>query len=208
MAAATLSSTLDAMPPPRIVVFTRYPTPGRAKTRLIPALGASGAADLHRRLTELTLDAVRASDLKFEFHVTGASRIAFEAWLGDVHLVDQGEGDLGARLAAAGPPYPTIFIGADAPDLTGALLRTAAAALGTHDAVIGPAEDGGYWLLGLARAQDLFTDMPWSTETICAETLRRLASVGIIPFLLPTLADCDLPEDLDRWPALTRGRPI
>ena len=194
------------MPPARIVVFTRYPTPGRAKTRLIPALGESGAADLHRLLTMLTLDAVRASGLPFEFRVTGATHAAFEAWLGDVSLVDQGEGDLGARLTAAGPPYPTIFIGADAPDLTGALLQDAAAALETSDAVIGPAADGGYWLLGLSRAQEfLFTDMPWSTETVCAETRRRLASAGIVPVLLPILCDCDRPEDLDRWPMLAPG---
>ena len=188
---------------PRVVLFTRYPTPGEAKTRLIGALGADGAAALHRRLTEHTLAAVRASGLPFEIRATGAPPIAFTRWLGDVPVVDQGEGDLGARLVAAGPPYPTLFIGADAPDLTPAHLLGAAAAMTGAEAVIGPAEDGGYWLLGLTRAADtLFKAMPWGTDRVFAETMARMDLLGISPAVLPMLADLDRPEDLARWPDL------
>lgn len=191
------------MAQPRVVVFTRYPTPGQAKTRLIPALGAERAAALHRRLTERTLAAVRASGLAHELRVTGAAPAAFVDWLGFMPVVDQGPGDLGARLARAGPPYPTLFIGADAPDLTADLLRAAAAALDTDEAVIGPAEDGGYWLLGLAReAAAVFRDIAWGTDVVCAQTLARLAEAGIDPARLPVLADCDRPEDFARWPDL------
>lgn len=188
---------------PRVVLFTRYPTPGEAKTRLIGALGADGAAALHRRLTERTLAAVRASGLPFEVRSTGAPPADFKSWLGDVPVVDQGTGDLGARLMAAGPPYPTLFIGADAPDLTPSHLLGAAAAMTGAEAVIGPADDGGYWLLGLARAADpLFEAMPWGTDRVFAETLARMDRLGIRPALLPTLADLDRPEDLTRWPDL------
>lgn len=191
------------VPSPRIVLFTRFPTPGLAKTRLIPALGEDGAAALHRRLTERTLAAVRASKLPFEVRSTGAPPDAFAAWLGDARCVDQGGGDLGERLLVAGPPYPTLFIGADAPDLTPRHLQDAADALREASAVIGPAEDGGYWLLGLAGAADeLFTDMQWGTDAVFAETLRRLKHRGVAPAILPMLADLDRPEDLARWPDL------
>lgn len=189
---------------PRVVLFARYPDPGRAKTRLIPALGAEGAARLHRTLTERTITAVRQSGLALEIRSTGAPVATFVDWLGDGNIVDQGAGDLGERLERAGPPYPTLFIGADAPDLTPALLRNAADALIDAPAVIGPAEDGGYWLLGLARAvDDVFARIDWSTDAVCAQTRARLAAAEIDPVMLPELADCDRPEDLARWPYLT-----
>jgi len=188
---------------PRVVLFTRYPEPGKAKTRLIPALGAAGAAALHRTLTERTVTTVRESGLALHIRSTGADIAAFTGWLGVADVVDQGEGDLGERLARAGPPYPAIFIGADAPDLTPALLRNAADALAHAAAVIGPAQDGGYWLLGLARAVPrVFDDIAWSTDAVFAQTMARLAAAGIDPIRFPELADCDRPEDLARWPAL------
>ena len=191
------------MPSPRIVLFTRWPEPGRAKTRLIPAIGAERAAALHRQLTERTLAAVRASGLPFELRVTGASIAAFQDWLGPVATADQGEGDLGERLARAGPPYPTLFIGADAPDLSADLLRDAATALSNSGAVIGPAADGGYWLLGLAApVPGVFERIDWSTERVFAQTLDRLRAGRVEPAILPELGDCDRPEDLACWPEL------
>ncbi len=190
---------------PRVALFTRYPEPGRAKTRLIPALGAEGAARLHRTLTERTIAAIRQSGLPMEIRSTGATVAAFVEWLNADTIVDQGGGDLGERLARAGPPYPTLFIGADAPDISPELLRDAARTLTHAPAVIGPAEDGGYWLLGLARSIDkVFADIDWSSDAVCAQTLSRLSAAGIDPILLPILADCDRPEDLARWPELTR----
>ena len=187
----------------RIVLFTRYPEPGKAKTRLIPALSAQGAADLHRRLTERTLQQVRASGLAYEIRSTGGDPEAFAAWLGTTAVVDQGGGDLGARLHRAAAPYPAIFIGADAPDLSPAHLRDAANALADHDAVVGPAEDGGYWLLGLSRPLDaLFRDMPWGTNQVLPTTMARLRAAGASVAMLPLLADLDRPDDLARWPEL------
>ena len=188
---------------PRVVLFTRYPEPGKAKTRLIPAIGAERAAQVHRTLTERTMRAVLQSGLALEVRATGAPLEAFADWLEAPSIVDQGAGDLGQRLARAGPPYPTLFIGSDAPDLTAELLRNAADALDRADAVIGPAEDGGYWLLGLARMVDrVFDGVEWGTEAVFSQTMGRFAAAGIDPVLLPELADCDRPEDLARWPEL------
>jgi rSAM/selenodomain-associated transferase 1 len=182
-------------------LFTRWPEPGKAKTRLIPALGAAGAAALHKRLTERAVVTVKAAGLLLEVRSTGAAPQAFRDWLGkDVTVVDQGEGDLGARLARAAVAVPVLLLGADVPDVTAALLREAAAALAAQPLVIGPAEDGGYWLLGLATPMpQLFEGVAWGTETVFAETLAR---APVPPALLPRLADLDRPEDLARWPGL------
>lgn len=189
--------------PPRLVLFTRYPTPGRAKTRLIPVLGAAGAAALHRRLTERALGELRATGLPHEVRTTGAAAGAFRRWLGDVAIAPQGRGHLGARMRRAIVSGPAILVGADIPDLSAALLRAAADALAAHPAVIGPAEDGGYWLIGLAApAPGLFAPMAWGGPDVFAMTMARFARAGIEPALLPRLADVDRPADLARWPGL------
>ena len=190
----------------RVVAFARFPVAGTCKTRLIPAVGAEGAAAIHTKLVEICVAAMRGSGLSIELHTTGAEALAFREWLGgDIAFIDQGEGDLGDRLARAAAPYPVIFIGSDAPDLNAERLIAAATALANASAVIGPAEDGGYYLLGLnAPAPWLFTDMDWGTETVFEETMRRFAAHGITPVVLEPLADVDRPDDLARWPELTR----
>lgn len=115
-----------------------------------------------------------------------------------VVVVDQGEGDLGERLARAAQDLPVLLIGADCPDMTPAHLHAAADALATARAVIGPAEDGGYWLLGLAAPANAFEDIDWGTSQVFAQTVARLDA----PVILATLADLDRPEDLARWPGL------
>lgn len=188
----------------RLVLFARYPSAGSCKTRLIPALGPAGAADLHRRLTERTVALLRMSGAPVTVAFTGASEAAFAAWLGpDVLFVEQADGDLTARLLACLDPVPVIFFGADTPELAIRHVAAAIEALRNHDVVIGPAEDGGYYLIGMRMAlPELLIDMPWSTERVLPETLKRLDNMGIVPILLDVLADCDRPEDLDRWPEL------
>ena len=96
-----------------------------------------------------------------------------------------------------------LFIGSDLPDLSAAHLHDAAASSAAGHDVIGPAEDGGYWTLGLtAPADRLFEDIPWSTDRVLSLTLQRFHEVGRKPVILPTLADCDTPDDLARWPGL------
>lgn len=187
---------------PRIALFARYPEPGQCKTRLIPALGQRGAADMHRKLVERTLAVMRASEMPFTVWITGAAPEAFRQWLGpDVDLQEQGPGDLGDRLARV--PAPMILLGADIPDLTADHLRSAAAALQDAPFVLGPAEDGGYYLLGCAQpAPFLFAGMAWGGDTVAAETRQRIAARGLDRVELDRLADLDRPEDLHRWPEL------
>lgn len=190
------------MTEPRLAVFARYPEAGQAKTRLIPALGEEGAARLYARLLERTLQAARDSGLAVELWITGASRTAFVAFLGeDIDIAEQGSGDLGARLARV--TAPAIVIGSDAPALSAALLRDARDLLENHEVVIGPASDGGYYLIGFSRPVPFaFAAIPWSTSGVLAETLARLRAHGIEPALLPVLGDVDTPGDLDDWPEL------
>ncbi|GGB67304.1 TIGR04282 family arsenosugar biosynthesis glycosyltransferase [Blastomonas aquatica] len=189
---------------PTFVLFAKYPVPGYAKTRLIPALGPEGAAKVHKHLTERTVSTLLGADGSVEIRYAGAGETEFRAWLGDtVALVEQVEGGLTERLIDAVRPGPHIFFGADTPDLTGAIVRSAVAALESHDVVIGPAEDGGYYLIGMATARlGLLTEMPWSTSAVFPETMRRCAQMNLSVAILPVLSDCDTPADLARWPAL------
>ncbi len=200
------------MKPVRIVVLAKAPVPGGAKTRLIPALGAEGAARLAHRLLDHALDAAGASSAgPVELCMTPPPGDA--AWTGvdlpaAVALTDQGEGDLGARMARAvhrvtrepgGPPV--LLMGTDCPALTAPVIREAARQLAHHDAGLVPVADGGYVLLGLrADRPELFADMPWSTAAVAGETLRRLAAQGLRVWQGPTLHDIDEPEDLLQLP--------
>lgn len=175
--------------------------PGEAKTRLIPALGPAGAAALHRRLVERTVATVREADLRLAIRITGAPPADFAGWLGDVTLEEQGEGDLGERMARV--PAPAILLGADVPDLKAHHLRRAADALVSHEVAIGPATDGGYYLLAFRRpVPALFAPMAWGTDSVFAETVRRMAEGGVSHTVLDPLDDCDRPGDLARWPWL------
>ena len=184
----------------RVSLFTRWPEAGKAKTRLIPMLGAQGAADLHRRLTERTVATVRAAGLALEVRSTGAEPAQFRDWLGVETVVDQGDGDLGLRLARAAETLPVLLLGADIPGLTPEHLISAVKALSKAPAVIGPAADGGYWLLGLAHAvPGAFGGIAWGTSAVFAATLARLPDDTV---QFPVLSDIDTPEDLARWPGI------
>lgn len=190
---------------PHLVLFARYPIPGECKTRLIPAIGARAAAQLHRYLTERTVKVLSASGAPFTVATTGAPNADFENWLSSqIDLEEQVEGGLTERLFAFIDRAPVIFFGADTPDLSLEHVNRAIDGLATHEVVIGPATDGGYYLIGMrAPYPELLANMPWSTDQVLRETLRRLDGLGIEPFLLDPLSDCDRPEDLRRWPDLT-----
>ncbi len=191
--------------PSRAVLFTRFPDAGKAKTRLIPAIGADGAAAVHKILTERTVATLKSSNCSIEIHYTGADQAAFEQWLGDdLIFVAQPDGDLTDRLLAALQPAPVLFFGSDTPDLKDHHVERAVAALQDHDVVIGPAEDGGYYCIGVNGSYPfLFEDMPWSTDQVLPETMKRVTAHGLTCKTLETLSDCDTPDDLARWPWLT-----
>ena len=169
------------MADPLISIFCRWPEPGKAKTRLIPGFGAEGAAAIYTKLLAHTVEVARASEIPFELRVTGAPPEQFRQGLGDdLAVVDQGDGDLTAKLGRVAAP--AILIGSDCPGLTPAVLRAARDTLETDPMVIGPASDGGYYLLGYREPSDFaFAGMDWSTSTVFAETLRRFAERGIRP---------------------------
>lgn len=191
----------------RIIIFAKAPTAGLVKTRLIPALGADGAARLAKTMLRATIEEASAAGLGVpELCATPSPGDA--AWRGvlppaPLDWTDQGGGDLGERLArAARRPllagHRVLLIGSDCPQLTSGRLRAAAAALDEHDAVVQPAQDGGYVLLGLRRFDpSLFEGIPWSTPAVAAETLDRIAALGWTVFVGDTLRDVDRPEDLE-----------
>jgi uncharacterized protein len=192
--------------PVAIGILAKAPIPGFAKTRLIPALGAAGAAILQARLTEravtTAVDAAigpvtlwAAPDEQHASFAQLAGRFA-------IALARQHDGDLGARMLAAlsTPNAPALVIGTDCPALTADHLRAAADVLraGT-DAVAIPVEDGGYALIGARSPHPaLFTDMRWSTPEVMAETRRRLAALRLTWCEPVTLWDVDVPADLAR----------
>ncbi|MDK9706050.1 MAG: TIGR04282 family arsenosugar biosynthesis glycosyltransferase [Desulforhopalus sp.] len=196
-----------------LLLFTRYPDPGHTKTRLIPELGAAGAARLQKLLTERVVGQARTLNEKGGIasivHYSGGSRDKMAAWLGPMSYETQAEGDLGLRMqtafasAFAGGAKRAVLIGSDIPDLTAALLAEAFTALRSAEVVIGPSRDGGYYLIGMqAEAAHrlyplLFNEMIWSTAEVFTKTIRRLASAAISPTVLATLRDIDTPEDLD-----------
>ena len=188
----------------RLVLFTRYPDPGQAKTRLIPAIGAEGAAKVHKKLTENTVDLLRRNGQPVEIHFSGGDIGQFTDWLGcDAKYVAQPDGDLTIKLLAALEPAPLIFFGSDTPDLKQSHIQKAMEGLDIHDLIIGPAEDGGYYLIGMREHHSfLFEGIPWSTNAVLKETLQRAEKHNLSVKLLETLSDCDRPEDLSRWPWL------
>jgi len=191
---------------PDLVLFARFPVAGECKTRLIPALGPDGAAQLHRTLARRTAHLLRDASGPAIVAYTGGTAAEFEEWLGPgFEMVQQTEGDLTDRLCAFVERAPVIFFGADTPDLTAHHIEAAIEGLTTHEVIVGPAEDGGYYLIAMRRPlPQLLVDMPWSTDEVLPETLRRLDALGIEPLLLETLSDCDRPEDLARWPELAQ----
>jgi hypothetical protein len=199
----------------RLVLFARFPEPGRVKTRLIPALGAEGAAALHRRLVLRTLRtalaASRACDAELEIRFTGGDENALHHWLGDeVICRAQCAGDLGRRMAGAFEDSfregvrATAIIGSDCPELTADLLACAFDKLSQASVVFGPARDGGYYLIGLTQpVPQLFREIHWSTETVLTESICISREAGFEPILLAPLSDLDVPGDLYAWKYIT-----
>ena len=192
--------------PVAVAILAKAPIAGFAKTRLIPVLGARGAAVLQERLVERAVETACAAAIGpvTLWATPDESHPVFQsigARLG-ITLARQADGDLGARMLAAITAANTcvLLIGSDCPALTLEHLRTAADVLRDRaPAVVIPAEDGGYALIGV-RTPDpaLFSDMPWGTPLVMNETRRRLRTLGLTWHEPVTLWDVDLPQDLER----------
>ncbi|RAI46105.1 TIGR04282 family arsenosugar biosynthesis glycosyltransferase [Rhodoplanes roseus] len=195
--------------PVAIAILAKAPVPGLAKTRLIPGLGAAGAAALQERLTARAVTtALAAATGPVKLWATpdprhpSFSRLAAHTAVG---LFPQPDGDLGTRMrvAAETAAGPVLVIGTDCPVLTAPHLVACAESLRDGiDAVVIPAEDGGYVLIGMRLARpELFSGMPWSTAEVMASTRRRLARTGLSWREPARLWDVDRPEDLARLAA-------
>jgi len=194
--------------PHRVIVFTRYPEPGVTKTRLIPALGPELASRLQDRLTKRTLAVVQSHcechpcDLEVRF--AGADCLRMEDHFGlDKHYRPQSDGDLGTRIIHAletafyEGTQRVLIVGADCPDLTPEILASALQALEKSDVVLGPARDGGYYLVGLRQpTPSLFQGIDWGTDQVLNQTLRKATQHRLTVHRLKTLADVDYVDDL------------
>ena len=188
-----------------IIVFAKAPIPGEVKTRLIPVLGAAGAAALHERLVDRTLATVVAAALgPVELCCAPDATHPFLVSCARAHgagLREQGSGDLGQRMHRAFARAPAaILVGCDCPALTPDYLGAAAASLAAgNDAVLGPAEDGGYVLIALTRAErSLFERVDWGGADVLETTRERLRGLRWRWRELATLWDVDRPGDLLR----------
>jgi rSAM/selenodomain-associated transferase 2/rSAM/selenodomain-associated transferase 1 len=199
-----------APPDGRLILFGRYPVPGRTKTRLIPALGPVGAADLQRHLTQRSLAAALQSGLPasdVEFCYTGGTASRVKRWLGHtgIGFSRQSGGNLGIRMLNAlqaafeRGSRPAVLVGTDIPAMTARHLKAAFHALNGHDLVLGPSRDGGYWLIGMNRPVDVFQGIQWSRPDVLHRTLAQAGRQGLTVAQLDPLNDMDTEADLAAW---------
>jgi uncharacterized protein len=202
---------LPASSKQRLIIFTRYPEPGKTKTRLIPALGNIGAANLQREMTEHTIFQVqelqKAIAISVEVRFAGGNLQLMQDWLG-LGLVyqSQGEGDLGLRMARSlfdafqSGAEKVIIIGTDCPGVNVQVLATAFEKLHTSDLVLGPAIDGGYYLIGMRQPiPELFVNIEWGTAQVFSKTVEIAQKLHVSYVNLSLLGDVDRPEDLLIW---------
>lgn len=191
----------------QLIIFVKAPRPGGVKTRLAQALGAETACAIYRRLVDRLVRNVAGVPCVALWFSPDDARQEVSVWAQPGwSLHPQGEGDLGHRLAHAfkcgfaGGAQRLVIIGSDCPDVMPADVAEAFEALLAHDVVLGPAQDGGYWLIGLKQMQpELFLEIAWSTAKVLAQTLDKARSQGLTVRLLRTLADVDTERD---WRAL------
>jgi uncharacterized protein len=195
---------------PLLLLFVRAPRSGEVKRRLAAGVGEARALAVYQRLAGIAAAAARAAapalDVRLLFTPDDAEA-EMRAWLGEGDWHAQGWGDLGERLerafaSAFAEGYgPVLAVGSDLPELDAGDLSAALDALAGAEAVVGPAEDGGYWLIGLRGERSLpFRGIDWSTPAVLPQTLARLRADGVEPALLRTQRDVDTVDDLpDGW---------
>lgn len=192
-----------------LIIFSRYPEPGKTKTRMIPALGAEGAANLQRRLSEYTLKQARnlrqLRNIEIAVYFAGGDIYLMQEWLkDDVRYYEQAEGDLGLKMQSAFADSfaknkeRVVIIGIDCPGVDNNILESAFKGLQNYDLVLGEAEDGGYYLIGLNQlVPELFTNISWGTDRVFATTKNIAEKLNLTLAYLPILRDIDRPEDLE-----------
>ncbi|MEK9672731.1 MAG: TIGR04282 family arsenosugar biosynthesis glycosyltransferase [Rhodospirillaceae bacterium] len=190
---------------PHLVIFAKEPRIGRVKTRLARDIGSVAAWAFYRRQVAAAAARLQGPGRWRTWLAVSPDRAIFREriWPGGVARISQGAGDLGdrmARIMAVLPPGPVVIVGTDVPGIRSAHIRGAFARLGRRDAVIGPAADGGYWLIGLRRRPriaDPFTGVRWSTRHAIKDTLANLKGLSV--GRLEVLEDVDDGGDYKRF---------
>jgi rSAM/selenodomain-associated transferase 1 len=197
-----------------LIIFVRKPQLGKVKTRLAAVIGNEAALCIYKMLLQHTCAVAQQTDAWKAVFYAG-EKVKNDLWSGpDVSKYLQPETDLGSRMKTA---FETVFadgacrvviIGSDCPSLTADHLAQAFVALENNDVVIGPAADGGYYLLGMKKLQaDLFQNIPWSTDRVYAETIAVLQQHNLRYHTLETLTDVDEEKDLpEEWRRALNGQ--
>lgn len=199
----------------RLVVMAKHPVPGRVKTRLGSAIGADAACSLYRAFIGDLANRLASTGWPVTWAVwpPGAP---FESEVPGARCIDQEGATLGERMARATarllatPGPPVIVIGVDAPHVSLAAIAQAGRVLAAGaDVALGPADDGGYWLVGLTAPQPgLFEGIAWSTPMVLEETLDRAQTLGLRVARVPPTFDVDEPADVERLRALIAGGAV
>jgi uncharacterized protein len=190
-----------------LIIFVKAPRPGHVKTRIAEVIGPQPAADAYLALVGILIGNLRTLPNVEVRYTPDDAFLEIPQWLQPTwKTAPQGQGDLGERLVKAcrdgfkHGAERVVVIGSDAPEILREDIEAAWSALNDHDVVLGPAEDGGYWLIGLKSEQPaLFEGIAWSTSSVCEETVKRAESNGLKVHLLRKLSDIDTIEDLGRF---------
>lgn len=185
----------------QLIIFIKNPEKGKVKTRLAASIGEDKALEAYRMMLRHTRETALAVDAQRHLYYTAFVDRNDEWAPADFNKQLQSDGDLGQKMenafAEVLPQGPAVIIGSDCLDLAPAHLETAFQALETHDFVIGPAMDGGYYLLGMrSLTPALFRDKSWSTETVFPDTVADIHRMEKSLYLLPELSDVDYESDL------------
>ncbi len=205
----------------RLIIFSRYPMPGKSKTRLIPAIGSVAAAGLQRKMTTTCVAVAREINHCRGVHVevcyAGGNWRKMRRWLGGgISYAAQDGGDLGLRMknafkrAFGNGCQKVVLAGTDCPKISNEIIQNAFDELNDHELVLAPSTDGGYCLIGLSKPANVFSDIEWSTSSVLEETLKKADSHGLKAKTLEPLVDIDEPEDLEKFPKLkdaVAGKP-
>jgi uncharacterized protein len=209
-----------------LIIFSRYPEAGKTKTRMIPVLGATGAAKLQQEMTEHTINTAKKlkrsrNNLSIEVHFTGGDRQLMKDWLGtELNYYPQVTGDLGQKMSEAfarafqDNNNRVVTIGTDCPDINENILIEAFQALEFRELkpinlVLGEARDGGYYAIALSQYSEknyrntewksLFDNIAWGTDRVFQQTIDIANNLKLNTYYLPLLRDIDRPEDLEIW---------
>ena len=194
-----------------LIIFTRYPEAGKTKTRMIPLLGKEGAAKVQGEMTEYIVNKfskLQEQNIEINIYFTGGNEDLMQQWLGNNFIYKlQSEGDLGHRMKTAfidifnNNVSQAIIIGIDCPEITIEILEKGFTLLEqNHDLILGEAQDGGYYLIGLNKIiPELFDNIKWGSPQVLQETINIAQNLNLNYYLLPPLNDIDRPEDLHIW---------